>query len=97
MLPHVMRINLEDATVAGIYNGFSAFLSASGITKRPLIDWVAELIEQSSLPLLELSVAALPALAQDAANQWTGKFNPRALQVDDYVALYRRALRINAA
>jgi hypothetical protein len=32
-----------------------------------------------------------PLLADDATRQWTGKFNPRALQAPDFVSLYERA------
>jgi alcohol dehydrogenase len=97
MLPHVMRINAADASIAAIYATFSEFLQGSRVTSLPLIEWVEQLVKQSALPALEIASADLTGLAEDAAKQWTGQFNPRALQVDDYVALYRRALRIDAA
>jgi hypothetical protein len=34
----------------------------------------------------------LPALAADAATQWTGTHNPRAFSAEDALALYKRAL-----
>jgi alcohol dehydrogenase len=97
MLPHVMRINSADAGAAGIYAGFSDALKQSRITKLPLIDWVLQLVEQSAFPFPAIDESDLPFMAEDAAKQWTGQFNPRALQVDDYVALYRRALRLDVS
>ena len=39
-----------------------------------------------------VSEAALPALAAEAAQQWTARFNPRDVDVLDLQALYRAAL-----
>ena len=97
MLPHVMRINTSDSAAAEIYAGFSEHLKRSGVTTLPLIDWVEQLVQHSALPALIVPACDLSVLAQDAAKQWTGQFNPRGLQVDDYVALYRRALGTDAA
>ena len=33
----------------------------------------------------------LEAMAQMAAKQWTGAFNPRPAQADDFLAIYRAA------
>ncbi|MDO8543400.1 MAG: iron-containing alcohol dehydrogenase [Opitutaceae bacterium] len=92
MLPHVMRFNAENTGAAAIYAGYSAILRESGITSLPLIEWVVELVAQSALPRVNGGVSDLAALAADATKQWTGQFNPRPLQADDYIALYRRAL-----
>jgi len=97
MLPHVMRFNAEDSAIAAIYARFSEILATSDVTSLSLIDWVSELVERIDLPFAEINSEALPGLAQEAAKQWTGQFNPRPLQVDDYAALYRRALRINVS
>ena len=97
MLPHVMRFNAVDAGASAIYAQLSGILRESQITSLPVIDWVAELVAQSGLPSIKFAVSDLPALAQDAAKQWTGQFNPRSLQVDDYLALYRRALSFHVA
>ncbi|MSU22584.1 MAG: iron-containing alcohol dehydrogenase [Opitutus sp.] len=95
MLPSVMRFNSADPATAAIYARLSDRLKASGVTSLPVIDWVVELISQGALPSVAIAASALPTLAQDASKQWTGQFNPRALQVDDYVTLYRRALSIH--
>jgi alcohol dehydrogenase len=34
----------------------------------------------------------IPALAMEAAAQWTAQFNPRPVTVEDCAALYRAAL-----
>jgi alcohol dehydrogenase len=97
MLPHVMRYNAADPEVSAIYARYSVLLRESHVTTLRLVDWVAELVAQSAFPGLNGIAANLPALAQDAAKQWTGQFNPRALQVEDYVTLYRSALGDHAS
>jgi alcohol dehydrogenase len=96
MLPHVMRFNAAEPQVNAIYDRFSAILKESRLTSLPLIDWVTEIVARSSIPGPNGAVQDLDVLARDAASQWTGQFNPRALRPEDYVALYRRALRADA-
>ncbi|MGH7955493.1 MAG: iron-containing alcohol dehydrogenase, partial [Opitutaceae bacterium] len=96
MLPHVMRFNAADAAVNEIYHRYSAILKESRVTSSSLIEWVSHVVAQSSIPGLNGSVSDLAALARDAAKQWTGQFNPRPLQHNDYVALYRSALKPDA-
>ncbi|MSU64522.1 MAG: iron-containing alcohol dehydrogenase [Opitutus sp.] len=97
MLPHVMRFNAEVAAVAATYARYAQILPELGLGGRPLIDWVAELVTQSSFPGINGAANNLAALAHDAASQWTGRFNPRPLQHDDFVALYGSALGSNAS
>jgi alcohol dehydrogenase len=92
MLPHVMRFNASDPAAKAIYARYSAILHDSGVTALPVIDWVAQLVAQSRVPAINGGVTDFSALAADATKQWTGQFNPRPLQPEDYVALYRRAL-----
>jgi alcohol dehydrogenase len=96
MLPHVMRFNAENAAAREIYHRYADILKSSHVSSLPLIDWVSDLVGRSSLPAINGAANNLVALADDAAKQWTGQFNPRPLQVNDYVALYRRALAPNA-
>jgi alcohol dehydrogenase len=96
MLPHVMRFNTGNPAAADTYQRFSAILSHTHVTDLPLIDWVVQLVGQCSFPGINGAATDVPALARDASRQWTGQFNPRALQHDDYVALYRRALGSHA-
>jgi alcohol dehydrogenase len=92
MLPHVMRFNAGVAAVAATYARYGAIVAELGLGSRPLIEWVSDLVAQSSLPTLNGTAPDLATLAQDASRQWTGQFNPRPLQPEDYVALYRSAL-----
>jgi alcohol dehydrogenase len=92
MLPHVMRFNSHDAAANALYERYTAILKETGVSSLSLIDWVSALVARSSLPGINGSVTDLTTLAHDASRQWTAQFNPRALQVNDYVALYRRAL-----
>lgn len=98
MLPHVMRFNSGDPAVHAIYSRYAAILKESGVSTLPLIDWVAEVVQRSAIPGINGAANDdLATLARDAARQWTGQFNPRPLQADDYIALYRNALRSHAA
>jgi alcohol dehydrogenase len=92
MLPHVMRFNAAEPAAAAVYERYADLLRETGVSKRPLIDWVAGLVGACNIPTIDGSAADFELLARDAARQWTGQFNPRPLQPDDYVALYRRAL-----
>ncbi len=97
MLPHVMRFNAAVPAVAAIYARYADILQASGVTTAPLIEWVGELGAQGSRPELNGAALDLAALAADAAQQWTGKFNPRPLQPADFLSLYRSALGLHAS
>ena len=92
MLPHVMRFNRQEAAAKTAYLELTAFL------EEGLIDWVERMVGLADLPGLAecgVTVDALDALAEDAAGQWTGKFNPRVMTKEDYVALYREALGLS--
>jgi hypothetical protein len=54
-------------------------------------------VAHSAIPPIRLDASELALLAQDASRQWTGKFNPRPLILDDYLALYGRALASHAS
>ena len=96
MLPYVMQFNAADSAVSAIYSRYSAILKELHVTSTPLIEWVAHVVARSSIPAVNGGVNNLAELAHDAAKQWTGQFNPRPLQHDDYIALYRSAFRSNA-
>jgi alcohol dehydrogenase len=97
MLPHVMRFNAADPAVKEIYARYSAILNELHVTTLPVIEWVSQVVARSSIPGINGSIRNLAELARDAAKQWTGQFNPRPLQHDDYIALYRSALKSDAA
>jgi alcohol dehydrogenase len=92
MLPHVMRFNCEDPAAAAIYARYETVLRETNSTNTlPLIDWVADLVSKSALPGVNGMTPDFAGLATDAKKQWTGHFNPRPLQAEDFVSLYRRA------
>jgi alcohol dehydrogenase len=98
MLPHVMRFNASDPAVNAIYTRYSGIRKETGMIELPLIDWVADVVRRSAIPGINGAADDdLAALAGDAAKQWTGQFNPRPLQPDDYIALYRSAFGSHAA
>lgn len=92
MLPHVMRFNTHDAAARTIYDKLGAILKELGVSSSPLIEWVTQLVARCAFPAVNGAASDFSAMAQDATRQWTGQFNPRPLQPEDYVALYRSAL-----
>jgi alcohol dehydrogenase len=46
----------------------------------------------ASLAACGVTNDAVPVLAEEAARQWTARFNPREIAVADFAALYRAAL-----
>jgi alcohol dehydrogenase len=86
MLPHVVRWNAE---VVG--ERYAELNPGRGLAER-----LEELARAGGLPrtLSDLGVPAadIPALAADAATQWTGQHNPRAFDETAARSLYERAL-----
>ncbi|MCC7291045.1 MAG: iron-containing alcohol dehydrogenase [Phycisphaerales bacterium] len=86
MLPHVVRFNAEPPPspyaalapdAAGFAEQIESFLEAAALPRR--------------LRDLHVPAEALPELARQAAMQWTARFNPRPVTVDDLLTLYQRA------
>ena len=86
MLPSVIRFNGE--TDGALYEGL-------GLTAGALAEQIVRFRHTANLPgrLCELGVGRdrLPELAAEAANQWTGTFNPRPVREAEYLALYEEA------
>jgi alcohol dehydrogenase len=99
MLPHVIRYNAQDVgryyvellEATGGWNGFpDPRHGALG-----LADFVAGLASRAGLAL-RLSECGvewerLPTLAENASRQWTGTFNPRPVDADSLLEMYRHA------
>lgn len=87
MLPHVLRRNSE---VADVW-----YHDLSNLSGYELADFVSSITQQAGLAgrLEERGVERerLPELAADAAQQWTGTFNPVEMKQDDYLQLYNLA------
>jgi alcohol dehydrogenase len=105
MLPHVVRWNAEavgdryddlcevSAQTAVVAKGDAA--AGGAVRRATLAGRLDALARAGGLPqtLQELGVREddLPALAADAASQWTGRFNPRPFDEAAALGLYRQA------
>ncbi|MGE5191085.1 MAG: iron-containing alcohol dehydrogenase [Deltaproteobacteria bacterium] len=98
MLPHVVRFNA--ASVGGLYGELAADARlCEPVDPRAgelLAEHLAALAEKGGLPvrLADCGVnrAAIPLMAAEAAQQWTGQFNPRAVDEQSLRQLYEGAL-----
>ena len=101
MLPLVVRYNAQSDATA---NGYTALAAAAGLARpndrgdealRPLVSFVEWLLNLAQVPrsLVECNVdrAKVPALAEEAARQWTARFNPRPVTAADFMGLYEAA------
>lgn len=97
MLPHVVRYN---ATVAGAWYGELAHDAGLCEANDPqaaalLADRLTELLvaagQPTTLRACEVDASLFPTMAAEAAEQWTGQFNPRPVNPDTLLELYRWA------
>jgi alcohol dehydrogenase len=97
LLPHVLRFN---APIAGpLYSElvYEAHLlnGDRNVAAESLARRVTELMQLAGLPttLSACGIARgiLPVLAEEAAQQWTGRFNPRPVTEADLLQLYEEA------
>lgn len=87
MLPHVVRFNAE--ADAGIY---AAIMADAGALAARLEQMLGAGRIPRRLSALGVTAAGLPALAEEAAKQWTAGFNPRAVTAGDLLGIYRGAM-----
>jgi alcohol dehydrogenase len=84
LLPHVVRWNWIAAE--------TLYRALAGVD---LAERLAEMVDAAGLPgrLRDLGVPpeALPSLAEEAATQWTGRFNPRAFDSAAALEIYQSA------
>ena len=102
MLPHVIRFNAE--VVGDLYGklaveaGLCDDESDDSAPDR-LAEYIVSMIQAVGAPttLNECNVdpSLFPTLAQEAAKQWTGNFNPRPVDAESLEELYRCALSDN--
>ncbi|MGH9851005.1 MAG: iron-containing alcohol dehydrogenase, partial [Blastocatellia bacterium] len=86
-LPHVVRWN---GPVAGASYRELANDSSEALAKR-LERFAAAGHLPNSLRLLNISKSDLPMLAEEAARQWTGTFNPREWSAAGALEVYECA------
>jgi len=98
MLPHVIRFNAEVASdlyadlagEAGLLDGDRS-LAAEALCRR-----ITSFMQAAGLPTTlsacGISPGILPVLADEAAEQWTGRFNPRPVGQGDLLRLYESAV-----
>jgi alcohol dehydrogenase len=97
LLPHVVRFNVP--VVAALYAELAhqvACLDGDRATAAEAIaQRVTELMVQAGLPTAladyGVSRSILPVLAEEAAQQWTGRFNPRPVGEAELLQLYEAA------
>lgn len=97
MLPHVIRFNAP--SVNGLYGALAAdarICQPHDPQAGPLLaNRIASLLTAAGLPknLVQCGVdrKSLPTLAEDAARQWTGTFNPRPVDESSLLELYEAA------
>ncbi|MEK6235663.1 MAG: iron-containing alcohol dehydrogenase [Planctomycetales bacterium] len=97
MLPHVIRFNgvqcedwYQELSAAAFSGNGRAESGSAGVA-----EFVTNLASQAGLStnLRECGVeeSRLPQLADEAAQQWTGGFNPRKVEESSFLELYRSA------
>jgi alcohol dehydrogenase len=96
LLPHVVRWNAAAAREGYAELAAIAGLGANGEPAMALAARLEDLAVRAGLPRRLRSVGVtegeLPALAADAAEQWTGRFNPRPFDAAGAHELYRAAI-----
>ena len=99
MLPHVIRFNAADDAVAPLYGDLAAdaglCASDDPSAADKLAHCVQSVVQSWSLPN-DLAAAGatrelIPTMAEEAAKQWTGNFNPRPVNVSSLTELYECA------
>ena len=102
MLPHVIRFNAEDPTARRAYAELASAPELACLSDGE--DYATEVLARHIESLLDLAQfprslgdcglknSDIPKLAEEAASQWTAKFNPREITAADFRTLYTAAL-----
>jgi alcohol dehydrogenase len=95
MLPHVIRFNAPAVNNLYLELAQVARLEYQDSPAEAVAQRIESLRKYAGLPdsLRDLGVNRdiLPVLAEEATQQWTGKFNPRPVTFEDFLALYQSA------
>jgi alcohol dehydrogenase len=98
LLPHVIRFNT--AAAGGLYGDLAHDVglvngdcSAAGeVLARRVAHFLAAAELPTRLSDCGISAGIFPVLAEEAAQQWTGRYNPRPVTEPDLLHLYEAAL-----
>ena len=101
MLPHVIRYNAE--VVGPLYGRLATEAELcepdDPAASQALAGFVQSLVARSgsatTLSALNVDPDLIPTLAEEAAKQWTGTFNPRPVDVENLKEIYRCAFSEN--
>jgi alcohol dehydrogenase len=88
VLPAVVRFNASDDKARA---GYTELCAVAGLRDpEHLASRLEELLEQCGLGgrLGDFGDVNIPALAEDAARQWTATFNPRPISASDFARIY---------
>jgi alcohol dehydrogenase len=97
LLPHVVRYNASEVAAlygdlahdVGLVNGDES-IAAEALARR-LVEVMQSLDLPTTLSACGVSAGILPVLANEASEQWTGKFNPRPAGEAELLHLYEAA------
>jgi alcohol dehydrogenase len=102
MLPHVIRFNARHGAAARAYADLArgAGWAGSHLTVQAAVEALLEGVDRlqavaglcRDLGSVGVSAQDLAGLAQEAATQWTARFNPIDIGPGDFLGLYRNAL-----
>lgn len=101
MLPHVVRLNAMDNAARA---GYAELARQAGIVGagegdvhavEALVERLVSVLRLADFPRsladCEINRDSLPALAAEAASQWTATYNPRAVSAADFEEIYSAA------
>ena len=96
MLPHVVRFNSlacdgDYAVLLATHGDGPVTMDPGSVLADLLADWVTKAGLCGRLAALDVPRDDLPSLAEAAAEQWTGTFNPRKVGKEELLGLYQAA------
>jgi alcohol dehydrogenase len=96
MMPAVLELNLSHPASRSIYEQLAASI---GLAATDLPTWFRGTLRLAGMPESiqhwQVSAAQIPALATQAASQWTAAFNPVTVQLPELASLYYRAWELS--
>jgi alcohol dehydrogenase len=106
LLPHVVRFNAAVPSASAQYAelsrsaGLAGAATTDGVAVERMIGALEDLLALVHLPrtcaALSVNPEAIPALAEEAAKQWTAGFNPRPIGESEFIELYEAALGLRS-